>query len=95
MPRDNGGIELADIVGLLSLYFGIKNLVENEQQSDAQIQILRQIDVGSANDRQAEYLIRELGQKFDSQNKILDKILIRLEVLTGEDHQTDGKTDAR
>lgn len=80
-------IEFADFLGLLSLYLGVRNLTENEQQSDQQIKILRQIDVGAANDRQAAYLLKELGRKFDEQNDMLRKIL---EAVTHEDHQTSG-----
>lgn len=68
----NGG---PDLVGLFSLYLGARNLAENEQQSDAQLKILRQIDLGAANDRQAAYLLEELGRKFDEQNKMLKDIL--------------------
>lgn len=68
-------LEFADILGIASLYFGIRNLTENEQQSDAQIKILQQIDVGAANDRQAAYLLEELGRKFDEQNRMLKEIL--------------------
>lgn len=63
------------LVGFLSLYFGVRNLTENEQQSDAQLKILRQIDVGAENDRQAAYLLEELGRKFDEQNTMLKEIL--------------------
>lgn len=59
----------------MSLYLGIRNLTENETQSDAQLKILRQIDVGAANDKQAAYLLEELGRKFDQQNAILKEIL--------------------
>lgn len=68
-------LEFADFIGLLSLYLGARNLVESEQQSDQQIKILQQIDVGAANDKQAAYLLEELGRKFDEQNKILSEIL--------------------
>lgn len=69
------GLEFADALAILSLYFGVRNLTENEAQSDAQIKILRQIDVGAPNDKQASYLLEELGRKFDEQNKILKQIL--------------------
>ena len=68
-------LEFADWLGIVSLYLGVRNLSENEQQSDAQLKILRQNDVKSANDRQAAYLLEELGQKFDEQNKMLEEIL--------------------
>lgn len=86
MNRQNN-LEFADFIGLLSLYLGVRNLTENEQQSDAQIKILRQNDVGAANDKQAAYLLEELGRKFDEQNAVLNKIL---EVVTGENHQESG-----
>lgn len=69
------GIEFADALALLSLYLGARNLSENEQQSDQQLKILRQNDVNAANDRQAAYLLEELGRKFDEQNEMLRKIL--------------------
>lgn len=75
--------DLADLLAIVSLYLGVRNLTENEQQSDQQIKILRQIDIGAANDKQAAYLLKELGQKFDEQNELLKKIL---EVVTGENH---------
>lgn len=68
-------LEFADWLGIVSLYLGVRNLAENEQQSDAQLKILRQNDVQSANDRQAAYLLEELGRKFDEQNKMLEEIL--------------------
>lgn len=68
-------LEFADLLAIFSIYLGAKNLVENEQQSDAQLKILRQNDVGAANDRQAAYLLEELGRKFDEQNAMLKEIL--------------------
>lgn len=69
------GLEFADALAILSLYLGVRNLTENGQQSDAQLKILRQNDVGAANDRQAAYLLEELGRKFDEQNTMLKEIL--------------------
>lgn len=71
----NNGLEFADALAILSLYLGVRNLSENEAQSDAQLKILRQNDVGAANDRQAAYLLEELGRKFDEQNTMLKEIL--------------------
>jgi len=71
----NNGLEFADALAILSLYLGVRNLTENGQQSDAQLKILRQNDVGAANDRQAAYLLEELGRKFDEQNTMLKQIL--------------------
>lgn len=68
-------LEFADILALMSLYLGARNLTENEQQSDDQLKILRKIDIGSANDKQAKYLLEELGRKFDEQNAMLEEIL--------------------
>lgn len=67
------GLTADTLVGLLSIYLGVRNLTENEQQSDAQLKILQQIDVGAANDRQAAYLLEELGRKFDEQNQMLKR----------------------
>ena len=72
---NNNGIEFADFLALFSVYLGARNLVENEQQSDEQLKILRQIDVGAANDKQAAYLLEKLGRKFDEQNELLNDIL--------------------
>lgn len=68
-------LSFADLLAIYSIYLGSRNLVENEQQSDQQLKILRQIDVGSANDKQAAYLLEELGRKFEEQNKMLKQIL--------------------
>lgn len=72
-----------DILSVLSILLGYENLIENRQQS-------RQNDVQAANDKQASYMLAELGKKFDEQNKMLKQIL---EVLTREDHQNHGRTD--
>lgn len=71
----NPGLEFADLLAIYSIYLGSRNLIENEQQSDQQLKILRQIDVGAANDRQAAYLLEELGRKFDQQNEMLNQIM--------------------
>ena len=71
----NNKLEFADFLGIASLYLGIRNLTENEQQLDAQLKILRQNDIGAANDKQAAYLLEELGRKFDQQNVMLKQIL--------------------
>ena len=68
-------LEFSDLLGVLSLYLGIRNLTENESQSDAQLKLLRDNDVRAANDKQAQYLLEELGRKFEEQNKILKEIL--------------------
>lgn len=57
-----------DALTVLSFLMGYENLMENREQS-------RQNDVSAANDKQAEYLLEELGRKFDEQNAMLKKIL--------------------
>lgn len=69
------GLEFADLLGIVSLYLGVRNLTENEQQSAQSLKILRQNDVGAANDQQAAYLLKEIGRKFDEQNEMLKQIL--------------------
>lgn len=76
-------LEFADRLNVVSLYLGLRNLEENEQQSAQTLKILRQNDVGAANDRQAAYLLAELDRKFDEQNKIL------AEILKAVKHETD------
>lgn len=76
-------LEFADLIGIISLYLGIRNLTENEQQSDQQLKILKQNDVNAANDRQASYILQELGRKFEEQNRMLKEIL---EVIKNENH---------
>lgn len=71
----NGQLGLADLLAIYSIYLGAKNLVENGQQSDAQLKMLQQIDVSASNDKQAAYLLKELGRKFDEQNSMLKEIL--------------------
>lgn len=68
-------IEFTDLLSIVSLYLAIRNLSENEAQSDAQIKILRQNDVGAVNDRQTSYLLEELGRGFNEQNQMLKEIL--------------------
>lgn len=60
-----------DLVSIASFLLGYENLMENREQS-------RQNDVQSANDKQAKYLLEELGRKFDEQNAMLREILERL-----------------
>lgn len=64
-------LSIFDLLSLLSFLLGYENLIENREQS-------RQNDVQSANDKQAKYLIEELGRKFDEQNKMLKDILEKL-----------------
>lgn len=75
----NKQLEFADWLNIVSLYLGVRNLTENEQQSAQTMKILQQNDVGAANDKQAAYLIAELGRKFDEQNQMLQEILKAVE----------------
>lgn len=70
----NERLSLGEILGLWSLLLGYQNLEENREQSAHN-------DVSAANDAQAQYLLEELGRKFDEQNAMLKDILARLEVL--------------
>lgn len=63
-----------DVVSIMSFLLGYENLMENRQQTAHN-------DVSAANDKQAQYLLQELGRKFDEQNTILRTIL---EVLQSE-----------
>lgn len=61
-----------DAVNIVALLVGVLNMLENEQQSAYN-------DVNAANEREARYLLEELGKKFDEQNSMLKEILERLE----------------
>lgn len=63
-----------DVVSIMSFLLGYENLLENRSQSAAN-------DVSAANGKQAQYLLQELGRKFDEQNTMLRTIL---EVLQSE-----------
>lgn len=71
-------LDFSDFLGIVSLYLGIRNLTENQLQSDAQLKLLKDNDVQSANDKQAQYLLKELGRKFDEQNQMLKEILAKV-----------------
>lgn len=72
-------IGYADIIGILSFFVGLKNLTENQQQSEHSEQLIKQIDVDAANDRQAAVLLEQIGARLDAQDRMLKKIL---EVIT-------------
>lgn len=59
---------------LISLYLGYENLIENRAQSPAN-------DVHSANDEQAELLLKEINNRFAEQNQILSDISGKLDFL--------------
>lgn len=57
-----------DLISVLSFMLGYQNLQENRQQSAHN-------DVSAANDKQAKFLLEELGRKFEEQNAMLREIL--------------------
>lgn len=76
---NGNGIEFADFLGIVSLWVGLENMAENRQQS-------AQNDVGAANDKQASYLLSEIGKRLDRQDRTLESILEKLERLENREH---------
>lgn len=70
----NGQFDALDALGIASFLLGLENLMENRQQS-------AQNDVGAANDKQASYLLEEIGKRLDSQDRTLETIMNKLEQL--------------
>lgn len=66
--NDQRQFDALDIISVLSLMLGYQNLQENRQQSAHN-------DVSAANDKQAQFLLEELGRKFEEQNDMLREIL--------------------
>lgn len=64
----NNNQNFSDLLNALSLVLAMENLSENRQQSQYN-------DVHTANDKQAEYLLNEINNKFNQQNEILFYIL--------------------
>ena len=75
----NEGIKWADVLGVASFMLGLENLQENRQQSAAN-------DVNAANDKQASYLLSEIGKRLDRQDRTLEAILEKLERLENREH---------
>ncbi len=69
----------SDLLNALSLILAVENLSENRQQSQYN-------DVQTANDKQAEYLLREINTRFEQQNEMLLEIMARLELLEEKDN---------
>lgn len=61
-------LDALDLISVLSLMLGYQNLQENRQQSAHN-------DVSAANDKQAKFLLEEMGRKFEEQNSMLREIL--------------------
>lgn len=74
-PSEFWQISYGDVVGAVGLLIGLINLMENRQQSAQSDELIKQIDVDAANDKQARLLLEELGRKFEEQNAMLKKIL--------------------
>lgn len=68
----NGQFDALDIISVASLLLGVENLYENRQQS-------AQNDVNAANDKQASFLLEEIGKRLDRQDKMLAEIMGKLE----------------
>lgn len=70
---DNRQFETLDILQILSFIIGYENLYENRIQS-------KRNDLQSANDKQAEYILKEISCKFEEQNAMLKKIIEVLKI---------------
>lgn len=79
MYQNNDNINGNDIINALSLLLAVANLNENREQ-------LAHNDVHKANDKQAEYLLREINTRFEQQNEMLLEIMARLELLEEKDN---------
>lgn len=79
MYQNNDNINSNDIINALSLLLAVANLNENREQSAHN-------DVQTANDKQAEYLLREINTRFEQQNEMLLEIMARLELLKEKDN---------
>lgn len=67
-----------DILQFISLYIGLLNLYENREQTAHN-------DVSKANDKQTEYMLKELKSLFEEQNRKIDAIIERLDI--NENHK--------
>lgn len=74
---------MANIVGLMSFLLGLQNLKENEYQSVHTEQLIRQIDIEAANQKQTVKLLEALSEQFEEQNEMLTQILEELKTLNG------------
>lgn len=69
--NNNNQWNLIDVLSILSFYIAILNLKENEEQSAHN-------DVQKANQKQADYLLKEVKRLFQEQNEMLSEILEKL-----------------
>ena len=77
-------LDFGDLLGLISLYIGVQNLQENEQQSAQSLKLLRDNDVQAANDKQAAYILADINANFDEQNTMIRKIMDKLGIQDGD-----------
>lgn len=68
MTPDRQQFDALDVISVLSFFLGYKNLMENREQSAHN-------DVSAANDKQAQFILEELGRQFEEQNQMLREIL--------------------
>lgn len=66
--------DIIDAISVASFLLGLENLQENRDQS-------AQNDVNAANDKQASFLLSEIGKRLDKQDATLERILDKLEQL--------------
>lgn len=76
---DGRQFDFIDAISVASFLLGYENLLENRSQS-------AQNDVGAANDKQASYLLSEIGKRLDRQDRTLEDILEKLERLENREH---------
>lgn len=67
-------LDALNLLNIYSVYLAILNLEENRQQS-------AQNDVNAANEREARYILEEIGKRLDAQDAVIKEIL---EVVKGE-----------
>ena len=77
---DGRQFDFIDAISVASFFLGLQNLSENREQS-------AQNDVGAANDKQASYLLSEIGKRLDRQDRTLEVILEKLERLERGDER--------
>lgn len=66
--NDQRQFDAIDIISVLSFMLGYQNLQENRQQSAHN-------DVSAANDKQARFLLEEIGRNFEEMKSMLLEIL--------------------
>ena len=69
---DDRQFNFLDALNVASFLLGLQNLEENRAQS-------AQNDVGAENDKQASYLLSEIGKRLDRQDRTLEAIMEKLE----------------